>query len=241
MKMRMREIIAVVAYGFLAAFVLEIPGWLPWLGFAIWPVVLLAPVIYALVRYRRPLSHFVVYLSFGLLAELAGWTLALQWQLRNSSLSSSWRSVGVGSAVGVAVYSVPLLALIVTLVALFRSDWRESNKNTSFFNPAGAWLTLVAVFLLTEAFVFGASTKMCGGIDWGLYGIMFSPALLHFMAVRAGTALGIVTALLLGGFLPRFIKLQPKIAVPLFIAVAILVAGVGFAVTPVQDTPCQPV
>jgi hypothetical protein len=108
------------------------------------------------------------------------------------------------------------------------------------YSPEAAWATLLAAFLIAEAFVFGASTKTCGGLDWGVYGLLISPALLHFIPVRVGAAAVTGVALTVGGVLPRVISLHARTVILMCLATTIAAATVGYAIALVQETPCQP-
>lgn len=238
--MRAREFIGVIAYALVASFLLEKLRWLPWLT-AIWPAVLLLPVIYVLARYDRPLSHFVAYLSAGLVAALAGFWLALYAALRSTELHTSALLFAAISVFGEAAYSLPLLAVVVTVVFSMRRNHAEPNTIDRLFYPGAAWKMLVAAFVLLEAYVFGSFTKSCGGLGWGFYGIMFSPALLYSMAGRIGLAVGMVAALIVGGLLPRVLKLSSRTAVSWLVCATIVSLAAGYALTPLADAPCQPV
>ncbi len=235
-----REVIGVAAYAFVISFALQNLGWLYWFGFSVWPVVLLGPVIYLLSRYRRPLNQFIFYLSAGLVAALAGSTTASYVSQNGFLLGSPGLPIGGTNGVTVALSSAVLLAIVVTVASLRRNEAEVNDVGRRFY-PAAAWKTLVAAFALSEAFVFGAFANGCGGIIWGLYGIMFSPALLHFTMIREATLCGAVTIFLAGGLIPRLIKANQKITVILCVGAAVVSAMIGFLVTPPQEIPCRPV
>ena len=227
------RVFALVAYAFLASYVLQKLGWLPWLGFIFWPAVLLTPVVFCLARWRAHAPQFAGYLSAALVAALFGYALAFI-----PEIPSNQRMLIPGQIAGLVSYSVPVLVLVTTIVVWLINSRRPANTSATFYFGA-AWLMLVGVILLAESYVFGFSAKACGDLGWGVYGIMISPLFLASKPYAVGLTMGGTAAFLVGGTLPRVFRVTPGRAILLFVILATVVATVGYVATPVSHEPCS--
>lgn len=230
----LRNILIVAAYTLLVSYALERPGWLGWL-WIFWPVIVLAPVIVCLAKKRKPLFDYIIYSAVGLLAGYAGFGLAMY-----QALQEPYRQLVLLSTLGSAAYSAPVVALVITAVVLLTN--RQKNalsgaKGDKAFYFGAAWLFLVAVILIGEASVFGMGARSCGGFSWGILWIMYSPL---FIVVKPLLAIAPVVAFCGGGLLPRFVTVEPRVALGIFVLLSIAAAVLGFALTPISQQPCSP-
>jgi hypothetical protein len=232
---RIRKLLAVIAYAFFASYFLQKARWLVWLGFMFWPVVLLSPVMLIVARWRARPTQSAGYLSAALIAALSGYELAFIRQLPGGNQ----QILSPGQIFGLVTYSVPVLILVFTIVVWLTSSQRLTNFSAAFCFGA-AWLMLIGAILLGESYVFGSSAKACGGLGWGFYGIMISPLFLYSRPYAVGLTIGGITAFLGGGFLPRLIRVPPGRAIALFAILALIVATAGYVATPASRATCSP-
>jgi hypothetical protein len=230
----LRSILIVAAYTLLVSYALERPGWLGWL-WVFWPAVVLAPVIFRLAKKRKPLSDYILYSAIGFLAGYVGFGLAMY-----QALPEAYRQLALWSTLGSAAYSAPVLAVVITVVVLVinrPSDALGSPRSDKGFYFGAAWLMLMAVILIGEAYVFGMGAKSCGGFSWGILWIMYSPL---FITSKPLLAIAPVVAFCGGGLLPRFLTVTPSIAFGVFVLLGVAAAVLGVTLAPVSQQPCSP-
>ena len=231
--MLLRNLLFVAVYTFLVSYGLERPGWLGWL-WIFWPTVVLAPIIFLLVRNRKPILDYVVYCAVGLLAAYIGFGLA-QYQ----AVAPPYREFAVGSVLGVAAYGTTVLALVITAIFWItngQSKPRAAPRRNEEFYFGAAWSSFVATILIGEGVLFGLGAKSCGALVWGLYTMMMLPLLVVWKPLFA---IAPVVAFCAGSVLPRFVTINRRVAFASVTLSIIMGAVLGFALTPISNTPCS--
>lgn len=233
--MRLRNAFLVAGYALLVSYALERPGWLAGLSI-IGPTVILIPVFVILAKLKSTTVDYVTYSAAGLLGACTGFGLALY-----QGAGEPYRAMALLSTVGMAAYAAPVLALFVTIFIWAinsRRDVPEGPSGTKKFYVGAAWVSLVAVVLVGEAYVFGVGAKQCGGLWWGFYTIMLSPAFIITQPLRAIAG---VIVFCVGGVLPRFLKVNPRVALATLVLLVVAAAVLGVTLTPVSETACSPI